>query len=71
MIHEGVAILNIHGLSEAGRAERLERAARKLDGVLRVDINYVHDRLTIRYDSEKLTLAHIKKTLDLVNLKPG
>ena len=61
---EATAILRIRGLSESGRAQRLRRAADKLDGVSLVDINYILDNLTITYNPEKLTLAQVKKRLD-------
>jgi len=62
--HEATAILKIHGMSESGRAQRLRRAADKLDGVFLVDINYILDNVTISYNPDKLTLAQVRKKLD-------
>lgn len=56
---EATAILNIQGMGNSGRAQQLRRAIDMLDGVLRVDINYILDTVTIKYDSDKLTLAQV------------
>jgi hypothetical protein len=60
---DAIAILKIRGLSDMGRAQRLRLAAGLMDGVRRVDINYILDTATIRYDAAKLTLAQVKKKL--------
>jgi len=57
---EAIAILKIHGMDNPGRAQQLRRAADQLDGVLRVDINYISDTATIEYDADRLTLAEVK-----------
>jgi cation transport ATPase len=57
---EGTAILKIQGMDNSGRAEQLRRAADKLDGVLRIDINYIHDTATIKYDADRLTLGQVR-----------
>jgi len=62
---EAMAILKIRGLSELRRAQRLRLEADLLDGVRRVYINYILDTVTIRYDAGKLTLAEVKKKLDV------
>jgi copper chaperone CopZ len=67
---EAVAILKIYGMSKSGRAQRLKRAADKLDGVVLVDINYILDNVTIKYDADKLTLVQIKKRIDPSNNSP-
>jgi copper chaperone CopZ len=60
---EAIAILKIRGMSDAGRARRLRRAVTSLDGILRVDINYILDSVTVKYDANKLTSAQVKKKL--------
>ena len=45
------------------QARRFRSAAAKLDGVLLVDINYILDSVTVKYDADKLTPAQIKKKL--------
>jgi copper chaperone CopZ len=60
---EAIAILKIRGMSDSGQAQRLRRAATKLDGVLQVDINYILDSVTVKYDADKLTTAQVRKKL--------
>jgi len=57
---KATAILKIHGMDNPGRAQQLKRAADRLDGVLRVDINYISDTATIKYDADRLTFAEVK-----------
>lgn len=61
---EATAILKMQGMDNSGRAQRFRRAADKLDGIFRVDINYILDTVTIKYDADKLTLAQVKKKLE-------
>ena len=61
---EATAILRIRGMDVSGRAQHLRRAVDRLDGVLLVDINYILENVTIRYDPERLTLYQIKKKLE-------
>jgi len=56
---EATAILKIRGMNRAGRAERFRHAAGKLDGILRVDIDYILDTATVEYDPDKLTRAQV------------
>jgi copper chaperone CopZ len=64
---EAIAILKVRGMSDSGQARRLGSAADKLDGILRVDINYILDSVTVKYDANKLTSAQVKKKLALNN----
>jgi copper chaperone CopZ len=57
---KATAVLKIRGMDNPGRAEQLIRTAEKLDGVFRVDINYISDTATIKYDADRLTLADVK-----------
>jgi copper chaperone CopZ len=65
-----IAILKIRGMSDSVQAQRFRRTAAKLDGVLRVDVNYILDSVTVKYDADKLTPAQIKKKLALGNHVP-
>jgi len=67
---EATAILKIRGMSDSGQAQRFRRTAAKLDGVLQVDINYILDSVTVKYDADKLTSDQIKKKLALRNHAP-
>jgi copper chaperone CopZ len=60
---DATAILKIRGMSDSGQARRLRRAAAKLDGVLRVDVNYILDSVTVKYDADKLTSSQVRKKL--------
>ena len=57
---EATAILKIRGMENPGRARKLRHTAETLDGVLQVDINYVSETATIKYDADRLTLADVK-----------
>jgi copper chaperone CopZ len=59
-----VAIFTVPGMSVRGRAQKLRRDVGKLDGILRVDINYILDTVSIRYDADRLTLRKIKAIVD-------
>jgi hypothetical protein len=62
--HEAFAILRAPGMNVVGRAEKLRSDFGKLDGILEIEINYILDTVSIRYDSDKLTLANIKSKID-------
>jgi len=51
-------------MNVVGRAEKLRSDFGKLDGILEIEINYILDTVSIRYDSDKLTLANIKSKID-------
>jgi copper chaperone CopZ len=58
---EAIATLKLRGISDQGQAQRFRRSVAKLDGILRVDINYILDSVTVKYDADKLTSAQVKK----------
>jgi hypothetical protein len=60
---EGTATFKIRKRGSPGRVLRSRLAVGNLDGVLRVDTNYILDTLTVKYDADKLTLAQIKRSL--------
>jgi len=60
---KATAILKINGMDNPGRAQQLRRATDKLDGVFQVDINYISDTATIRYDADRLTLAQVAEPI--------
>jgi copper chaperone CopZ len=61
--HEAFAIFEAPGMNVSGRAEKLKSDFGKLDGILEIEINYILDTVTIRYDPEKLTLAYLRNKL--------
>jgi copper chaperone CopZ len=60
---EATAILKVRGMSNSGQARQLRRAAARLDGIVRVDINYILGSVTVKYDADKLTSTQIKQKL--------
>ena len=60
---KAIAVLKIRGMDISGRVEELRRAADKLDGVHRVDINYISETATIEYDADRLTLAQVAEPI--------
>jgi len=67
---EATAILKIRGMDDSAQTLRFRRTAARLDGVLQVDINYILDSVTVKYDADKLTSDQIKKKLALRNHAP-
>ncbi|HZW85230.1 MAG TPA: heavy-metal-associated domain-containing protein [Nitrososphaerales archaeon] len=67
---EAIAILKLRGISDLGQTQRFRRTAAKLDGILKVDVNYILDSVTVKYDADKLTSTQIKKKLALRNYAP-
>ena len=63
-VQEAFAIFLAPGMNIAGRAEKLRSDFGKLDGILEFEINYILDTVSIRYDSDKLTLANIRSKID-------
>jgi len=61
--NEATAVLRIRGMGRSGRAGELRRAIVGLEGVSLVDINYTLDNVTVNYDSDKTTLAEVRKRL--------
>ena len=51
------------GMNVPGEAQKLRKKANMLEGILELDINYILNTISIRYDSDKVTLAEIRKTI--------
>ena len=51
------------GMNVAGRAEKMRKKINQLEGILEFDINYILNTVSIRYDSDQVTLAKIRKTI--------
>ena len=60
-----MAVFRVSGMSTPGRAQRLKREIGKLDGVLEIDINYILDTASIKYEAGKLTRDQIKEKIDV------
>ena len=66
MVNRGrgsVAVFMAPGMNVPGEAQKLRKKANKLEGILELDINYILNTVSIRYDSDRVTLDTIKKTI--------
>lgn len=61
--------LKIEGMTCAACAKAVERAARKLDGVIEANVNLATERLTINYESSKVRISDIKKAIEKAGYK--
>ena len=61
---DALAIFEVPGIGVAGGAKKLRMEASRIDGILGIDLNYILDTVSIRYDSGRVTLANIKKKID-------
>jgi copper chaperone CopZ len=52
------------GMNIVGQAQKLRKKVNELDGILDIDINYILDTVSITYDSDRVTLPKIRKTID-------
>ena len=64
---KATATLKLRWVNEKGRSRRLKRAIGSLDGISKVDINYILDTVTVTYDADSVTLDQIKKKVDRSN----
>ena len=60
-------MFRVRGMDNSGRTQRLRRTIGSLDGILKVDINYILDTVSIKYDANRLTLDQIRKIVDRSN----
>jgi copper chaperone CopZ len=60
---EAVAIFFAPDMNVAGGAQKLREKVKALEGVLEVDINYILNTVSIKYDSDKVTLPKIRKSM--------
>ena len=61
---ETVAIFMAPGMSVPGEAQKLRKKLNELDGILEFDTNYILNTVSVRYDSDKVSLARIRETID-------
>lgn len=53
-------VLDIHGMTCAACAQRIEKTVRKLDGIEQVNVNLASEKLFVEYDSALIELNAIK-----------
>jgi len=58
-----IAIFKTQGMSTPGRTQKLRLELSKLEGIRAIDINYIMDTVSIRYNSKKLTPEEIRNTI--------
>jgi copper chaperone CopZ len=62
--HDATATFKLHRMNDPGRSRRLKSAMSSLEGISKVDINYILDTVSIKYDAKSLTLEQIRKKVD-------
>ncbi|KOR23813.1 heavy metal translocating P-type ATPase [Clostridium sp. L74] len=62
-------ILNIGGMTCAACAKAVERASKKLDGVLEANVNIATEKLDITFDKSKVSLNDIKNSIEKAGYK--
>lgn len=62
-------VLNIEGMTCASCAKAVERATRKLDGVVEANVNYATEKLIINYEPSKVKVSDIKKAVEKAGYK--
>jgi Cu+-exporting ATPase len=55
--------MRIEGMTCASCAQNVDRAVRKLDGVIEVFVNIANDKMTLSFDHTKIKLSQIKKAV--------
>lgn len=61
--------IKIEGMTCASCAKAVERAARKLDGVIEANVNYATEKLIINYEPSQVKVLDIKKVVEKAGYK--
>jgi P-type Cu+ transporter len=61
--------LKIEGMTCAACAKAVERATRKLEGVIEANVNYASEKLNISYDPSQVRVSDIKKAVEKAGYK--
>lgn len=61
--------LKIEGMSCAACAKAVERAAKKLDGILEANVNYAAEKLVVNYEPSKVKISDIKQAIEKAGYK--
>ena len=65
--HEATAFFKLHGEPHKGLSSRLKRDLGTLDGVIKVEVNFILDVVSVEYDPDKLMLDDIKDRVEESN----
>jgi Cu+-exporting ATPase len=69
LLDASTKMLKIEGMTCAACAKAVERATRKLDGVIESNVNYAAEKLNISYDPSKVRVSEIKKAVEKAGYK--
>ncbi|WML32572.1 heavy metal translocating P-type ATPase [Clostridium sp. OS1-26] len=61
--------LKIEGMTCASCTKAVERASRKLEGVLEADVNFATEKLNVSFEPSKVKLSDIKKAIEKAGYK--
>ncbi|MTK10658.1 MAG: copper ion binding protein, partial [Clostridiaceae bacterium] len=61
--------LKIEGMTCASCAKAVERASRKLEGVLEANVNFATEKLNVSFEPSKVKLSDIKKAIEKAGYK--
>lgn len=65
-----IKTLKIQGMTCASCSKAVERACKKLDGVIAANVNLATEKLTIEFESDKIRLSEIKKAIEKAGYTP-
>ncbi len=69
VIESKIKSLKIEGMTCAACAKSVERATKKLDGVLESNVNYATEKINITYEPSKVRVSDIKKAIEKAGYK--
>lgn len=61
--------MKIEGMTCAACAKAVERASKKLDGVIEANVNFATEKLSISYEPSKVRVSDIKKAIEKAGYK--
>jgi P-type Cu+ transporter len=69
LIETNNKMLKIEGMTCAACAKAVERASKKLDGVVEANVNFATEKLSISYEPSKVRVSDIKKAIEKAGYK--
>jgi len=60
----------IEGMTCAACANRIEKALGRMDGVLRVSVNFATEKATVEYNPQKIRISAIRQVIEKIGYKP-
>ncbi|WP_454054048.1 heavy metal translocating P-type ATPase [Clostridium sp. Marseille-Q7071] len=65
-----IKTLKIQGMTCASCSKAVERACKKLNGVIAANVNLATEKLTVEFESDKIRLSEIKKAIEKAGYTP-